>query len=130
MARLYLDEDLANFVSRLRDSGHDVQFAGDVGAARSDPWHLQRASSEGRLLITFNERDYRYLHRLWNSVRAFQVTSTQHGGILTATAQLAADAWLPAIDELLTTERELAGRLLAWHASLQKWREDRWRPED
>lgn len=129
MARFYLDEDLANFVAPLRDDGHDVLFAGQSGAGRTDAWHVQRASVEQRVLVTVNERDFRYLHRLWTSLRAFAVLRTDHAGILTATAQLEPTAWLPALHELLVAEPELTRRMLVWHASKQEWREDAWRPE-
>jgi hypothetical protein len=130
MARFYLDEDLANFVAPLRDDGHDLLFAGEAGARRPDPWHLQRASVEGRIFLTFNERDFRYLHRLWTSLRAFAVLRTDHGGILTATAQLEPRVLLPALRDLLAAQQELKGRMLVWHPARQEWREDRWRPQD
>ncbi len=109
MARLYVDEDLANFVAPLRGDGHDLLFAEQAGARRPDPWHLQRASIERRIFLTFNERDFRYLHRLWTSLRAFEVLGTDHGGILTATAQLEPGVWLPALRVLLPEQ-------LSWQA--------------
>jgi hypothetical protein len=130
MARFYLDEDLANFVAPLRDYGHDVLDARQSGANRTDAWHLQRASVEERLLVTFNERDFRYLHRLWTSLRAFAVLHSDHAGILTATAQLEPTTWLPALQRLIGAEPELTGRMLVWHAGKQEWREDAWRPEE
>ena len=130
MARLYLDEDMANFGTPLRDAGHEVLVAGERGARQSDPWHLQRASTERCILLTFNASDFRYLHRLWTSLRLFHVMSTDHAGIVTATAQLEPSVWLPAIDALLTTEEELTGRMLVWHPSKQEWHEDKWRSEE
>ena len=130
MARLYIDEDLANFVSPLRADGHDVLFAREKGAHRSDAWHLYQAAIERRVIITFNERDFRYFHRLWTSLRVFELMRTQQAGIVTATAQLEAKVWVPALHQLLIAEVELPGRMVVWHPSREEWREDRWRPEE
>jgi len=130
MVRLYLDEDMANFLPQLRSIGHDVRFAAEVGAARSDLWHLRQASIDRRVLITFNERDFRQLHRLWTSLRTLELMDSPHEGILTATAQVGSNAWLLEIDQLLAIQPELVGRMLTWHPAKQEWREDRWRPEE
>lgn len=132
MALLYADEDLSReFVDMLDGRGHDVIYAVDTGAtARTDAWHLQQAAIQGRTLITFNERDFRYLHRLWTSLRIFEVMARKHAGILTATAQLEPSAWLPTLEELLITESDLSGRMLVWSPTKAEWREDAWRPEE
>ena len=130
MANLYLDEDLANFVQPLRDAGHTVVRADDVGPGRTDAWHLATASKQQRILAAFNDRDYRYLHRIWTSLRIFGLFSRQHGGILTATAQLEPGAWLPAIEELLQSGQPIQQRMWTWHPAADEWREDRWRPEN
>ena len=132
MALLYADEDLSReFVDLLDARGHDVVYAVDTGAkARTDAWHLQQAAVQDRMLITFNERDFRYLHRLWTSLRIFEVMTRKHAGILTATVQLEPSAWLPTLEELLITESDLSGRMLIWSPTKTEWREDAWRPEE
>lgn len=130
MANLYIDEDLSNFVSPLQEAGHTVHFAGEVGPGRTDAWHLAKASREQRTLITFNERDYRYLHRLWTSLRIFGLFSRRHSGILTATAQLEPNAWVPELNLLLKADQQMAERMWIWHPAVAEWREDKWRPED
>ncbi len=130
MATLYLDEDLANFVQPLQDGGHQVELARDVGPGRSDAWHLTTASKRQRILITFDLRDYQYLHRLWTSLRIFGLNSRKHFGILTATGQLEPNAWVPAIDSLLRTDQPTAERMWIWSPSRERWREDQWRPEN
>ena len=132
MALLYADEDLSRkFVDILDGRGHDVVYAVDTGAtARTDAWHLQQASVQDRVLITFNERDFKYLHRLWTSLRIFELMTRQHAGILTATAQLEPSAWLPALEELLTTDPNLSGKMFIWSPTKAEWREDAWRPEE
>ena len=55
--RLYLDQKLRHEVAQaLRDEGHDVLRATEVGQARADDNQiLQKAISENRVLITLDE---------------------------------------------------------------------------
>ncbi|MCI0777237.1 MAG: hypothetical protein J4N95_03570, partial [Chloroflexi bacterium] len=92
--------------------------------------HLTTASKRQRILITFNLRDYRYLHRLWTSLRIFGLFSRKHFGILTATGQLEPNAWVPAINDLLGTGQPAEERMWIWSPSRGQWSEDEWRPEN
>ena len=119
------------FVCLVVSRGNNVVYAVDTGAkARTDAWHLQQATIQDRILVTFDERDFRYLHKLWTSLRTFEVMTRKHAGILTATKQLEPSAWLPTLEELLTTESDLAGRMLIWSPARAEWREHDWRPEE
>jgi len=55
--KLYLDQMLRLDVAQaLRDEGHDVMRAFEVGQARADDYEiLQKAISENRILITLDE---------------------------------------------------------------------------
>jgi len=55
--RLYLDQMLSVEVAQaLRDEGHDVVRASEIGQARADDYEiLQKAISEDRILITLDE---------------------------------------------------------------------------
>ena len=57
ICRLYLDQMLRYEVAQaLRDKGHDVLRATEVGQARADDHQiLQKAISENRVLITLDE---------------------------------------------------------------------------
>ena len=57
ICRLYLDQMLRHEVAQaLRDEGHDVLRATEVGQARADDNQiLQKAISENRVLITLDE---------------------------------------------------------------------------
>ena len=57
ICRLYLDQMLRHEVARaLRDAGHDVLRATEVGQARADDHQiLQKAISENRVLVTLDE---------------------------------------------------------------------------
>ncbi len=57
ICRLYLDQMLRHEVAQaLRDEGHDVVRATEVGQARADDHQiLQKAISENRVLVTLDE---------------------------------------------------------------------------
>ena len=57
ICRLYLDQMLRHEVAQaLRDKGHDVLRATEVGQARADDHQiLQKAISENRVLVTLDE---------------------------------------------------------------------------
>ena len=65
MARFYADENFDyQVVERLRALGHDVltvQEAGEQG--RDDARVLERATIDGRCVLTFDRADYKRLHR-------------------------------------------------------------------
>ena len=57
ICRLYLDQMLRHEVAQvLRDAGHDVLRATEVGQARADDHQiLQKAIAENRVLVTLDE---------------------------------------------------------------------------
>ena len=132
MVRLYIDEQLGDFVLPLTAQGHDVVFAGDVGrAGRTDTWHFREAIDLQRVILTFNRRDFEYLHKLWTSLHILKVIETRHAGILTAapTKAFKPRDWLPIVQERLSGEIP-AGRLYRWLPGGGEWREDDDRPEE
>ncbi|MEH1911344.1 DUF5615 family PIN-like protein [Nostoc sp.] len=68
MARLYADEQFPyQVVEYLRDLGHDVltvQEAGNANLKIPDDEVLAFASSNERVILTLNRRDFKRLHRL------------------------------------------------------------------
>lgn len=68
MLRLYLDEDSMShsLVRALRARGVDVVTALEVGMiGRDDADHLQFATSQNRVLCSFNVGDFYRLHQEW-----------------------------------------------------------------
>jgi len=64
-------------VVALRARRIDVLTPSDCGMiGRSDEEHLQRAASDGRVLYSFNVKDFSLLHARWVS------TGRQHSGIV------------------------------------------------
>jgi hypothetical protein len=68
MARLFADENFPHpAVEALRALGHDVVTVQDVGLggnAVSDDEILQRATRDGRAVLTLNRKDFIALHRI------------------------------------------------------------------
>lgn len=63
--RLYIDEDAmsAVLVEALRSRGVDVITALDAGMIKKlDSAHLEYASAQGRILYSYNQRDYWAIH--------------------------------------------------------------------
>jgi hypothetical protein len=82
--RLYFDEDAMQhaLTVSLRARRVDVLTALDCGmVGRSDEDHLRHAASDGRVLYSFNIKDYTLLHADWMS------TGRQHSGIVLASQQ-------------------------------------------
>jgi len=82
--RLYLDEDSMDrdLVRALAVRGVDVSTALEAGlVARSDREHLEHATAEGRVVYTFNVRDFHRLHV------AFLAEGKAHAGIILARQQ-------------------------------------------
>ncbi len=130
--RVYLDEQLGNFLGELRDQGHDVLYAGESGrSGRSDAWHFREAVEDDRAIITFNRRDFEYLHTLWTALRTMRVVESMHAGILTAgpTGEFKPVDWLPFVMAKLGETSPLNGRLFRYVASTNEWHEDAARPE-
>jgi uncharacterized protein DUF5615 len=127
--RLYADEDISKAIVDGLRAEHDIVFVTETKhREHSDAWHLMQATLEGRVLLTFNHTDYKFLHRVWTSAFNFDIDKRTHGGILTATRTVTAEAWLPALQRVFGG-RDLAGRLHLWHEKTDKWAEDAWRPE-
>jgi hypothetical protein len=129
-----VDENLGgSFVQRLHAFGHDVAFGPDIGGrSRTDVWHFRQALTEGRILLTFNTSDFRYLHRLWTTLRILDVVQTGHAGILTTEGAkgYTPHEWLPVVQARLEIQDDLRERMFVWHPPTQRWEEDAWKPED
>ena len=104
MALFYADENFDfGVVQRLRGVGHDVltvQEAGEQG--RDDARVLERATSEGRCVLTFDRTDFRRLHRHRPS----------HAGIISCTRDDDRDALAGRIDQASLNAGNLAGQLI------------------
>lgn len=77
--RLYLDEDIINrrLVRELRSRELDVLTANEAGLVQvPDQEHLNYATSQNRVVFTFNTRDFGALHAEYVS------TACHHAGVV------------------------------------------------
>jgi hypothetical protein len=106
MARLYTNENFPLPVAEeLRRSGHDVltlQDTGRGGQAVSDELVLAFATTERRVLITLNRKDFKRLHR----------THPDHAGIVLCTYDPDFLGQASRIDAALKQQSSLAGQIL------------------
>jgi hypothetical protein len=84
--RLYFDEDAMQhaLVIASRARRVDALTASDCGmVGRSDEEHLCHASNDGRVLYSFNIRDYSLLHEQWIASGGDTVGSFSHSSSAT-----------------------------------------------
>ena len=102
MALFYADENFDyGVVDRLRALGHDVltvQEAGERGG--DDARVLQRATADGRCVLTFDRPDFKRLHR----------HTPGHAGIISCKRDDDRDALAARIDQAARSAGTLAGQ--------------------
>lgn len=84
LIRLYMDEDTVRkaLVQAMRNAGVDVLTTSDAkNSGRIDEEQLIWATAQGRVIYTFNGRDFCRLHS------SFMALSRNHGGIIVAPRQ-------------------------------------------
>jgi len=82
--RLYVDEDALEhaLVEAFRANGFDVLTANDASnQGLSDPEQLEVAASLGRVIYTYNTRDFQRIHREWLG------SGRSHAGIIVCNRQ-------------------------------------------
>lgn len=101
MVWFYADENFDFPVTqRLRTLGHDVltvQEAGEQGG--NDARVLAYATAAGRIVLTFDRRDFERLHR----------ADPAHAGIVSCTWDPDADALAARINQVVTASGSVAG---------------------
>ncbi|MCB0078183.1 MAG: DUF5615 family PIN-like protein [Anaerolineales bacterium] len=106
MARFYADENFPlPTVEALRELGHDVLTMVEDGLANqrvTDSDVLRVATSQSRVLLTLNRRDFIRLHD----------EESDHSGIVACTIDPDFRQQATSIDRLVQTMPKLRGRLL------------------
>lgn len=103
----HLDHNIArDLAPALQLLGHDAVTARDLGLERADDdLHLTAATDAGRILVTYNRKDFITLHRVWHRWSRRWGASERHGGILI----LSQNRPLPIMDEARLLD-EFVGR--------------------
>ena len=106
MARLYADENFPlPVVLELRRFGHDavtIQDAGLAGRSFPDESVLDRASGDGRAVLTLNRKDFIRIHG----------TGRPHAGIVVCTFDLDFAGQAARIHAEIAGHADLSGRLV------------------
>lgn len=104
--RLYADEDFDHpIVHELRQFGHDVltvQEAGRANQSVPDVEVLSDANALGRVVLTFNRRDFIRLHR----------SSAAHAGIVVCTRDSDVSGLAGRIDRAISAVPDPGGQLI------------------
>ena len=107
MARLYADERFPlEVVEHLICLGHDVltvQAAGNANLKIPDEQVLEFATSNDRVVLTLNRKDFKRLHRLRLS----------HGGIIICTDDANRSALAARINAEILVNPVLSGKLIS-----------------
>ncbi|HMO65569.1 MAG TPA: DUF5615 family PIN-like protein [Verrucomicrobiota bacterium] len=110
MASFYSNENIPlSLVEALRRRGHDVLTSFEAGQANqgfADEGVLQFAAGQGRIVLTFNRRHFKRLHRQ---------TRGEHGGIVSCSPEPDILEQARRLDELLRSLPGLAGRHLSFY---------------
>lgn len=130
MAQLYLDECVSLYLKgHLATFGHDVTHAIEVNnRRRADYFHLKYAVDTDRVLITANQSDFRFLHRLHKFLQSWNVLQTPHHGIFASgvTRNLDEQAFAAAIHTLLgSLPQPPTNDMYTWHPR-GGWYKDGW----
>jgi hypothetical protein len=109
MAQFYLDEDVSPQVGQLLAAqGHDYVHARDLGnRGMPDPQHLLVAANAGRVLVTFNRRDFGPLHQFWTALNIWGTLDRRHAGILSSWGQIPIGEWAGLNHDFMSPEPAL-----------------------
>lgn len=123
MARFYLDEDIPPEVSEiLAHYNHDVVHAMATGnQSIPDPVHLLIAARAGRILVTFNRRDFRQAHQFWTALHSWGNLDQPHTGILTSMGQISNNEWADLLHAFVSQGRNLNNQMWEWRRQQQRW---------
>jgi hypothetical protein len=128
MARFYLDENTPREVQLiLSQYSHDVVHAYDLGhRSMPDPEHLQVAAKAGRILVTYNRRDFRELHRFWTALNAWGNLDQHHSGVLTSWGDIPDEPWANLVHDFVSQASNLDNQMWEWLPRQQQWRRFGW----
>lgn len=110
--RIYIDEDVHGSIGKaLRNLGYDAVTAAERDRANKsipDEQQLEYAVSEGRILVSFNVRDYCDLDEEWRGA------GREHCGILVGPQRSSFQAILTGIQDAVARYQPDAGGYVDW----------------
>ena len=128
MARFYLDEDIPPDVGEaLTRYNHDVVHAVEAGnQSIPDPVHLLMAARDGRVLVTFNRRDFRQAHQFWTALHSWGNLDQPHAGILTSMGQVPKIEWAHLVHDFVSQGPDLDNQMWEWRRQQRLWKRFGW----
>ena len=123
MARFYLDENISRDAELfLAQYGHDALHCVDAGNKdQTDPQHLQAAARDGRILVTFNWRDFRLLHQFWTALNSWGNLPLPHAGILTALGEIDGVRCANLVHTIVSERQNLDNQMWEWRQQQGDW---------
>ena len=123
MSLFYLDENVSRDAEILLSRyGHDALHCVDAGnRGRPDPDHLQAAAKDGRILVTFNWRDFQLLHQFWTALNTWGNLAQPHAGILTSLGEIDDIRWANLVHAFVTQRPVLNNRMWEWRPQQERW---------
>ena len=129
MALIYLDEDISRDTERILTQSGTTSFM---------PWTLDIvqcptrntsgfAAENGRILVTFNCRDFRQAHQIWVAVSAWTDLLPSHAGILTPLGQVPNTQWAQLVHSFVSLSQDRYGhpnfynQMWEWRRQQQSW---------
>jgi hypothetical protein len=119
----YLDEQVSELLaSALQALGYDATSANRLGnKGLHDGLQLLIATNQGRVLITYNYKDFTLLHRSWRDWTTDWGIEERHrhsGILLVRSSQgIKARTLADAIDGFAQENHDLSSRLVEWNSS-------------
>lgn len=129
---LYLDECvpplLKDRISLPDPQRFHIEHANQVARGMSDPEQLRYAAKTQAVLITYNIRDFLWLHRWWKTLHAWDLLPDPHPGILAAPDSVRIDQLGTDIFRFLTQQPVplLANTMYIYRQQQRQWVRERW----
>lgn len=123
MLSFYLDEQVSELLTTaLQALGYDATSANRLGnKGLHDGLQLLIAANQGRVLVTYNYKDFTLLHRSWRDwTTDWSIQDhRRHSGIMLIRSSqgIRARTLAAAIDGLAQTTNDLSSRLVEWSQS-------------
>ena len=87
----------------------------------ADPEHLLASARAGRILLTFNRRDFRVLHQLWTALNAWGNLDRSHSGILTALGEIDDVLWANLVHDFVNDHPDIDNQMWEWRRQQEDW---------
>jgi hypothetical protein len=105
-----------------------IEHVLQVARGTSDAEQFRYAVHTHATLVTYNIRDFQWLHRWWKTLHAWELLHVPHSGILAAPNSLRVNQFAVAILDFLAQQLSplLANTMYLYRPSQQLWTREHW----